>query len=107
MLPRVAGWSFASELWAEFFYAVVATLAYPVYFAWMLWSAPIALGVVLVIASVVNVSLSLFALWVISHVCERIPSPHRLLGAAQRFEARLDVRPAAPIDPRPAARPGD
>lgn len=82
MLPRVAGWSFASELWAEFFYAVIATLAYPVYFVWMLWSAPMALAIVLVVASVVNVSLSLFALWVIANVCERIPSPGRLLGAA-------------------------
>ena len=82
MLPRVAGWSFASEMWAEFFYAVIATLAYPVYFFWMAWNAPMALLVVLTIASVINVSLSLIALWVVAQVCERIHEPGRLLGAA-------------------------
>lgn len=82
MLPSVAGWSFASEMWAEFFYAVIATLAYPVYFVWMLWAAPMALCIVLSVASIANLALSCFAWLVISKVCVRIHDPGRLLAAA-------------------------
>ena len=35
--PRVAGFWFAFELFTEFFFAVVATLIYPIYLVWMFW----------------------------------------------------------------------
>ncbi len=82
MRPSVSGWSFATEMWSEFFFSVVATLCWPVYFFWLLWQSPWVLATVLVIASVVNVALSLFALLVVARVCERILEPARLLGAA-------------------------
>lgn len=82
MLPRTAGWAFASEMWAEFFYSVIATLAYPLYFLWLCWTAPWVLGLVLLASTVVNVSLSLLSLLAVASVCERIHDPARLLGAA-------------------------
>lgn len=82
MRPSVAGWSFASELWSEFFYAVVVTLAYPFYFVWMLLFAPWALFAVLTVSTLINIVLSLFSLHAIDRVCERILSPYSYVGAA-------------------------
>ena len=31
MRPSISGWSLATELWSELFFAVVATLVYPFY----------------------------------------------------------------------------
>ncbi len=82
MRPSVSGWAFASEMWSEFLFSVVATLCWPVYFVWLAWTSPWVLATVLVVASAVNVALSLFALAVVARVCERIVEPSKLLGAA-------------------------
>jgi cellulose synthase/poly-beta-1,6-N-acetylglucosamine synthase-like glycosyltransferase len=82
MRPSVAGWAFATEMWAEFLFSVVATLAYPVYCVWMAATTPWVLGLMLCASISINVLLSLAALGAIACLCTRIQDPGRLVGAA-------------------------
>ena len=82
MSPRVTGWSFASELWAEFGFAVLATVVYPIYLLWLATHGLWLLLFVWIVMTAVNAALSLFALGVVSVVCTRLQNPLSLLGAA-------------------------
>ena len=82
MRPSVSGWSFATELWAEFAFAVLATLVYPFYLVWLLWWGPGTLIVVWLTTLFIYMGLSLFALYVVSKIAVRVERPEHLIGAA-------------------------
>jgi hypothetical protein len=82
MRPSVSGWSFATELWSELFFSVIATLIYPFYCAWLLWQSPWLLLFVFFVMGFVNMSLSLLSLASVARVCKRIIDPGALIGAA-------------------------
>ena len=82
MLPSVAGWSFATELWAELFFSVVASIAYPLYLAWLALTDPWALLIAWTITGAVYTLCSVLSLLVVARICVRIEDPLSLLGAA-------------------------
>ena len=80
--PRVAGFWFAFELFTEFFFAVVATIVYPLYVACMLWTNPAVAMFVLLVANVAYSLLSVLSVAAVAICTPRIEKPWALLGAA-------------------------
>jgi cellulose synthase/poly-beta-1,6-N-acetylglucosamine synthase-like glycosyltransferase len=80
--PRVAGFWFAFELFTEFFFAVVATIVYPIYVVCMLWTNPAVAMFVLLVANVAYSLLSVLSVAAVAICTPRIEKPWALLGAA-------------------------
>jgi len=82
LLPSVAGASFAYGMWAELLFSVVATLAYPVYLAWLLTQGLFVLLFVMLFCGALYTALSVLPLLAIPLVNERIHKPLSLLAPA-------------------------
>ena len=80
--PSVSGWSFATELWSEFFFNVLATAAYPIYLLCMAWWSPALLLVTLTLAALVNCICSVMSLFAVQHITRVIEKPWRNLWFA-------------------------
>lgn len=82
MNPKVSGWTFASELWLEWFFSCFASIAYPFYFVWLLCQGlPLFLFVMGTCAAMYAVA-SMMILLPIAVVSERTgPIRHLLMPA--------------------------
>jgi cellulose synthase/poly-beta-1,6-N-acetylglucosamine synthase-like glycosyltransferase len=80
--PRVAGFWFAFELASEFLFAVVATLAYPVWLVALAWQAPAVAAFVLLASFAAYSLLSLLSVAAVAWCCPRVEKPWALAGAS-------------------------
>ncbi|MBL8753110.1 MAG: glycosyltransferase [Planctomycetes bacterium] len=80
--PRVAGFWFAVELASEFLFAVVATLAYPIWLLTLAWQAPAVAAFVLLVSFAAYSLLSLASVAAVAWCCPRVEKPWSLAGAS-------------------------
>ncbi len=80
--PRVAGFWFAFELGAEFLFAVVATLVYPVWLGWLLCHDAGLAVFVLGVSFAAYSLLSLLSVAAVALCCPRVEQPWALAGAS-------------------------
>jgi biofilm PGA synthesis N-glycosyltransferase PgaC len=82
MLPSVSGLSYASGMWIEFLFAVVATLMYPVYTVWLMMQGWHLFLFVLMASTAFYTLLSILPLVCIGAITDRIKRPWSMLEAA-------------------------